>query len=134
MTGDMRSPGPCPQRGGGQRSNSLVDHQARSRNTVLFLTRSLEAARFQVDRLAVELFLCRDASEFPKVACASISITEIVFHHIASSGKGKVSDDFSRSHSARRIIFFTNEKSATHGIDGFPRRKCRCGKLRIEHE
>src|SRR2546429_338800 len=64
----MRSPGPCPQRGGGPRSNSLVDHQARSRNTVLFLTRSLEAARFQVDRLAVELFLCRDASEFPKVA------------------------------------------------------------------
>src|SRR5437016_12149993 len=121
----MRSPGPCPQRGGGPRSNSLVDHQARSRNTVLFLTRSLEAARFQVDRLAVELFLCRDASEFPRVACASISMTEIVFHHIASCGKGKVSDDFARSHSARRIIFLTNENSARHGVGGLARGKRR---------
>src|SRR5205823_8343802 len=121
----MRSPGPCPQRGGGPRSNSLVDHQARSRNTVLFLTRSLEAARFQVDRLAVELFLCRDASEFPKVACASISITEIVFHHIASSGKGKVSDDFSRSHSARRIIFFTRSEEHTSELQSLAYLVCR---------
>src|SRR5438046_9830083 len=98
----MRSPGPCPQRGGGPRSNSLVDHQARSRNTVLFLTRSVEAARFQVDRLAVELFLCRDASELPSVACASISITEAVLQHCLSAENRQRAVDYQSSHSASR--------------------------------
>jgi hypothetical protein len=43
----------------------------------LFLTRSVEAVRFQVDRQAVELFLRRDVSEFPKKVSDDFLLFEI---------------------------------------------------------
>jgi hypothetical protein len=55
----------------------------------------------------------------------------IVFDPIASSGKGRVFPTFEIE---RASFFLTKEKSATHGIEGFPWRKYRCGKLRIEHD